>query len=91
MLATALLMLGNSADSLAIFIPLVAESERASLAWGTAAYMVSAGLWVSLAGIIAGHPELRRRVGAIGERLVPLVMIGAGIYILMDTATDTIG
>ncbi|TGD74870.1 hypothetical protein E4634_06660 [Mangrovimicrobium sediminis] len=90
MLATALLMLGNSADSLAIFIPLAAESTLRALAIGSLVFLACATLSASLAGYIAAHPELGRRITAIGEKLVPLVMICAGAYILADTASDTL-
>jgi len=89
-LATALLMLGNSADSLAIFLPLAAESGHRALAWGAAAYLAMAAVWITAAGYLAGHQLLARRIEAVGEKLIPLVMIGAGIYILLDTASDTL-
>ena len=89
-LASFTLMLSNSGDSLAIFLPLLAESDRDSLLWEISTFLVMALLWVSLAWRIAGEPNLARSIEKIGQRLVPWIMIAAGIYILMDTGTDTL-
>ncbi len=89
-LASFTLMFSNSGDSLAIFLPLLAESDRDSVLWEVSIFLVMALLWVGLAWRIAGQPDLARRIEAVGTRLVPWIMISAGLYILMDTGTDTL-
>lgn len=89
-LATATLMFSNSADSLAIFVPLLAESERESVLWEVSIFLVMAVLWTALAWRVADQPQLARRINTFGERLVPWIMILVGIYILLDTPTDTV-
>lgn len=89
-LATAVLMFSNSADSLAIFVPLFAESAGEAVMWGEAVFLVMAVFWAGLAWRIADQPQLARRIEAAGERLVPWIMILAGIYILVNTGTDTL-
>ena len=88
-LATFLLMLGNSGDSVAVFFPLLAESERNSLLWEISAFLLMVLLWAALAWKISEQPALAGRIERVGEKLVPWVMIAAGIYILLDTGTDT--
>jgi cadmium resistance protein CadD (predicted permease) len=89
-LPTAVLMFSNSADSLAIFVPLFAESSAEAVVWEEAVFIVMALLWAGLAWRIADQPQLARRIEAAGERLVPWIMILAGAYILINTGTDTL-
>ncbi len=88
--STFLLMFSNSGDSLAIFFPLLAESDHQSLLWEIALFVIMALLWVALAWRIAGQPGIALRIERVGEKLVPWIMMGAGIYILMNTASDTL-
>ncbi len=89
-LSTTALMFSNSADSLAVFVPLLAESDRDSLLWEVSVFLVMAILWAALAWRIADQPRFARRIEALGERLVPWILILVGVYILLDTATDTL-
>lgn len=87
--STFLLMFSNSGDSLAIFFPLLMESQQDFLLWSTAIFLVTALLWVFLAWRLADQPRIAVQIEHLGEKLVPWMMIAAGIYILMNTATDT--
>ena len=69
---------------------LLAESERDSVLWEVSIFLVMAVLWTALAWRVADQPRLARRINTFGERLVPWIMILVGIYILLDTATDTV-
>ena len=88
-LATSVLMFSNSADSIAVFFPLMAESSGDSLPWVVSAFLVMVLLWAALAWSVSEQPALARRIEHMGEKLVPWIMIMAGIYILLDTGTDT--
>ena len=48
------------------------------------------GKWKEMAWRVADQPQLAHRIETFGERLVPWIMIQVGIYILLDTATDTV-
>ena len=87
---TLALMLGNSGDSLAVMLPLLAETDRGGQWTLVASYLVCAVLWAGVAWKIAGQHALARRIERRGEKIVPWIMIGVGIYILLDTATDTL-
>jgi cadmium resistance protein CadD (predicted permease) len=82
-------MLSNSGDSVAIFFPLLAESERDALLWIVSSFLLCAMLWAALAWYIADQPRIAVRIEKVGEKLVPWIMIAAGLYILLDTGTDT--
>ena len=83
-------MSSNSGDSVAIFFPLLAESGRDALLWIVSAFLLCALLWSALAWRIADQPRIARRIEQVGEKLVPWIMIGMGVYILLDTGTDTL-
>ena len=89
-LASAVLMTSNSGDSLALVLPLLAESERGALLLIVCVYLFSGLLWCGLAVGIAARPGLAQRIQQRGLPLVPWIMIAVGIYVLMDTATDTL-
>jgi cadmium resistance protein CadD (predicted permease) len=90
LLGSFLLMFSNSGDSVAIFFPLLAESGRDALLWIVSAFLLCALLWSALAWRIADQPRIARQIEKVGEKLVPWIMIGAGLYILLDTGTDTL-
>ena len=83
-------MFGNSGDSIAVFLPLIAETERPSVVVILCTFIVMIALWGSLAYIISGQKELARRIEAKAQYLIPWVMIGVGLYILSNTTTDTL-
>jgi cadmium resistance protein CadD (predicted permease) len=89
-LATFILMFSNSGDSVAVFLPLLAESGRSSMVIILLTYVVMIILWGGLSYLISGQRDLALRIERSAEKIVPWVMIGVGTYILMDTATDTL-
>ena len=89
-LSTFILMFSNSGDSVAVFLPLLAESGRSALLVIVTMFLLSALAWAGLAYLISGQPELARRIEYRAEKIVPWIMIAVGTYILMDTATDTL-
>jgi len=89
-LSTFVLLFSNSGDSVAVFLPLLAESGRSALPVIVAAYLLTALAWAGLSYAISGQQDLARRIEYRAEKIVPWIMIAVGSYILMDTATDTL-
>lgn len=89
-LSTFILMFSNSGDSIAVFLPLLAESGRSTLLVVLCSYLLMALLWAGMSYMISGQRELASRIEHRAEKIVPWIMIGVGVYILMDTATDTL-
>lgn len=88
--STFILMFSNSGDSVAVFLPLLAESGRSALLLIVCSYLTMSVFWMGLSYLISGHQSLARRLEHRAEKIVPWIMIAVGIYILMDTATDTL-
>jgi len=89
-LASTVLMFSNSGDSVAVLLPLVAESNRSALLLVFSVYLLSSLLWCAVALVIATRPGLAHRIQQRGVKVVPWIMIGVGIYVLLDTGTDTL-
>lgn len=84
------LTLSNSGDSVALFVPLLAETERESVLLLVGTYLVFVLAWAALAHHLVRHPALGRRLGASSRWLLPCIMIGVGVYVLLNTTTDTL-
>jgi cadmium resistance protein CadD (predicted permease) len=89
-LATFLVMASNSGDSIALFLPLFAESRRDALVVEVATCLLMILLWCHLAKQAVRQPVLANALQRQGRYLVPLLMIAVGGYVLLDTGTDTL-
>ena len=89
-LSATVLMIANSGDTIALFLPLLAESRAAVLPLVAGSYVVTAIAWALLAWGLASRPWIARAMDRYGARLLPWVMIGVGIYILVNTASDNL-
>jgi len=86
--AVIVLVLANSADTLAVFGPLFAESEAIVIAVMALVFAAMVGvLSVFVRMLSLGSGRLTRFTHVSG-RAVPYIMIAIGAYILFDTGTD---
>ncbi|MFD3189106.1 hypothetical protein ACFMPD_02385 [Sedimentitalea sp. HM32M-2] len=87
--AMTLTFLGMSADSFGVLVPLLADSLPIYRLWGSVGAALMIGLFaaLTLALTAMARPVATNRFRR-AERLVPYVMILAGIYVLSDSATD---
>ena len=85
-----LALLANSTDTIVVFGPLLAESEPAALFALLAGYILMAGLWITLALRLSERLARANVLGIVARWATPIFMIAIGIYILMDTTTDTL-
>ncbi len=86
--AIAVLLLSNSVDTMLVFGPLIAESEPGVIIVIVAGFVVAVGAWLGL--ILKLSRRLRRfgKPGRVMHYLPGLIMVGIGVYILLDTGTD---
>lgn len=87
---TLVLMLGNSGDSLALLLPLLADTQAGLLAPVLLLWVLAALVWAGLVWALGANRPLARMLEQQGKRYLPWVMILVGIYILLDTATDSL-
>ena len=89
-LTTVVLIFSNSADSIAVLLPLLAESGSTPTLLIVSIYLLTSILWCAIYLKIASNAGLAQRISARGEKLVPWVMIAVGIYVLSNTGTDSL-
>ena len=84
------IMLANSGDSLAVFTSLMGETSELLVFVIFATALGMGALWSLAARAVVRHPRLAPRLRAIDRYVVPVLLVGIGVYILTDTATDTV-
>jgi cadmium resistance protein CadD (predicted permease) len=80
--AVALVAVSNGADNIALYVALFANSTRAEITGYSVLFLVLAGLWCGLAHLLVRTPWLGQRIGDSGQKLLPFILIGLGVYIL---------
>lgn len=83
--------LAASGDSLAAYAALFADTLPHLVPWSLLGVGAGATAWTVLATWLSGRAGVRRRVERFGPALLPLILIGVGLYILGDTPTDVLG
>jgi cadmium resistance protein CadD (predicted permease) len=77
----------NGGDNIGIYVPLFANSSLADLIIILLVFAVMVALWCAIAYYLARHPVVAHLLTRYGHRIVPFVLIGLGIYILLDSET----
>ena len=86
--AIAFLLVANSVDTMAVFGPMFAESERVVVISLMVGYLLTASAWLVAVIKVSRHAGGARTLARASRRVVPFVMILIGVYILADTWTD---
>lgn len=79
--------IANGGDNIGIYVPLFAASSAASLAVILSVFFVMVGVWCCVAYQLAHHPIVARVLTRYGSEIVPFVLIGLGLFILIDSDT----
>jgi cadmium resistance protein CadD (predicted permease) len=88
-IGVAALTLSNSGDTLGVLLPLFAETPEPLTYMLGAAVLASAFIWLALANWVSSHERVRTWLGGAERWVVPTLLIAVGIYILVDSPTDT--
>lgn len=89
-LGVAASMLANSADSFGALLPLFAETRDELLLVAGAAILATGLLGCAVAHWITTHERLGAPLRRLGPLLLPFVLIAVGVYVLLDTPSDTV-
>lgn len=87
MAAIAGITLANGGDNIGIYVSLFAGQTWAELGLTLLVFGVLVDLWYWLAQALVSHPLVGHRLTTVGHRLMPLVLIGLGLFILIDSET----
>lgn len=83
-------MLASSGDSLVVFASLMAETADAMVVVIIFVTLAMSGVWAVLARWFLDHPSLAPLLRRLERYAVPLLLVALGLYILLDTSTDTV-
>lgn len=84
-IAIAGLTLANGGDNLGLYMPLFAHANTVELTTMLVVFFLLVGVWCVVAWRLVGSPGVAERISRYGRRLVPLVLIGLGVVILLDS------
>ncbi len=77
----------NGGDNIGIYIPLFASSDLASLGVILTVFFLLIGVWCYTAYRLARQPAIAHVLTRYGNAIVPFVLIGLGIFILIESGT----
>jgi cadmium resistance protein CadD (predicted permease) len=88
--SASVLMIANGGDTIAVFAPLFAETQPSGVAVLILGYLATAISLSFLSGHVCIFPQLSTPLKKYGARMAPYIMIGIGVYILLNTGTDLV-
>ncbi|MBD1843466.1 cadmium resistance transporter [Cyanobacteria bacterium FACHB-63] len=79
--------IANGGDNIGSYVPLFANSTPITLAITVAVFFIMIAVWCIVANLLSRHPAIAQFITRYGDRIVPFVLIGLGIYILVESKT----
>lgn len=79
--------IANGGDNIGIYVPLFASSNFASLAVILGIFFLLVGVWCYIAYQLTRQRAIAYVLTRYGQRIVPFVLIGLGIFILIESGT----
>ena len=77
----------NGGDNISVYVPLFANSNLATIAIILSVFLIMIAVWCGLAYYLTRHSVVAHYLTHYGHRLVPFVLIGLGIFILLESGT----
>ncbi len=85
-----LTMLANSSDSLLVVVAVLGDTRSRLDTYVIGTLVAMAVLWAVIAGWVSLHPRLQAPLRGFARYGLPVLLVGIGVYILMDTPTDVV-
>jgi cadmium resistance protein CadD (predicted permease) len=87
-ITVALADVAHGPDTIILFSALLADADLVAQFSISIAYLVLVIGWSSLGFFLLGHPRVRGPAQRYGNQLSPYLLIGVGIYIVLNTIHD---
>lgn len=87
-ITVALADVAHGPDTITLYAALLAESDLAAQFAVTMLYLLLVAGWYCLGFFLLRHPRVRDPVQRYGHALSPFMLIGVGIYIVLNTVHD---
>jgi cadmium resistance protein CadD (predicted permease) len=86
-MAVASITIANGGDNLGVYTPLFATLSGPRIAVFAVVFAVMTALWCDLARRLVMHPSWGAPLHRLSARLLPAVLIGLGVWILVEMDT----
>lgn len=86
-LSVAAVTFANGADNIGIYTPLFASSTLAELLVTLTVFYLMLFLWCLAGYFIARQPAIAKLLGRYGHIVMPLVLVGLGVFIILESGT----
>jgi cadmium resistance protein CadD (predicted permease) len=85
-LSVAAVTISNGGDNIGVYVPLFSIYNTVDqITVFTSVFIAMTAVWCIAAYYLVNHPLIASRIRPIGNIIMPFVLIGLGIYILMDS------
>lgn len=85
-LSVAAVTFSNGGDNIGVYIPMFAQySSIGQITIIVTVFMSMTAVWCAAAYYFVNHPLVASRIRRIGHIILPFVLIGLGIYILVES------
>lgn len=86
-LGVAAVTFANGGDNIGIYVPLFASAGFARTGIIVCVFFSLVATWCYAGHRLAGHPSVADKIDRYGHTVVPFVLIGLGIYILLESGS----
>ena len=90
MFGVAATLVANSVDTVIVFSPLLVDTRDDLDPWLVGVLAVTGVIWFLLAMLLSRTAARMQLISRIAGWITPFIMIGVGLYILSNTATDVL-
>lgn len=87
--SVAAITIANGSDNVSIYMPLFAHTTLSSLLVIIAVFLLLVGVWCYVTYKITCQSAIADLLTRYGNNLVPFVLIGLGVFIILDSASLT--
>lgn len=83
----AAITIANGGDNIGIYVPLFAKASLPELGITILIFLALVYVWLVIAAYATSHPVVTDRLRKYNHILFPVVLIGLGVYIIVDSGT----
>ena len=85
-LSVAAVTFSNGGDNIGVYVPLFSKYNAiGEITVLTSVFLAMTAVWCTSAYYFVNHPIIASRIRRVGNIVLPFVLIGLGIYIIMDS------
>lgn len=74
----------NGADNIGVYVPVFANANATEVLAYCGVFLVMVGIWCALGHFLATRPVIAKALARWGHLLYPAVLIGLGVFILVE-------